>query len=312
MLEEADADIIVLCDCCHSTAIPTTGSQRPKGNKVMQAITACGYETTAAEVGNHSFTNALTHELAIASKVLPFTISELHARVVSKLKCYAPELLKGDDGNYVDTADNRLLFEQQPRRTPIFTVVCRAKPTRSIVIAPLGMIYPSPADSGPRSHQNSPGDMPEVAMDISDAGEGSSKEPSSERQFKKRKRPLNEEKYPFILISARLEKRYNKEAWLGWVRNAPDDVNGIHIEGAYESFSTLLLLRIPIAVWNLLPDDPAYTFVAYVTSENYAASPGSDASTLCLPGCVCNSCAANERLAIQLSGQKSTINAVDN
>jgi hypothetical protein len=44
MLEEADADIIVLCDCCHSTAIPTTGSQRPKGNKVMEAITDCGYE----------------------------------------------------------------------------------------------------------------------------------------------------------------------------------------------------------------------------------------------------------------------------
>jgi hypothetical protein len=82
MLEEADADVVLLCDCCYSTAIPTTDSQQ-RNNKVMEAITACGYETIAAEVGDHSFTKALTHILAIASKGLPFTISELHTRVVS-------------------------------------------------------------------------------------------------------------------------------------------------------------------------------------------------------------------------------------
>jgi hypothetical protein len=274
MLEEADADVILLCDCCHSTAIPTTDSPQRKNNKVMEAITACGYEAIAAEVGDHSFTKALTHTLALASKGLPFTISELHARVVSKLKCYAPELQKGEDGNYVDTADNRLLFERQPRRTPIFTVVCRAHPARSIVIAPLGKVYFSPDSSEvPIQHQqNSSAGLPQVAMDIDDLGEGSSNKPSNKRPPKKRKRDLKENKYPFILISARLEKLYDKAAWIEWVRNAPDDVSDIHVEGAYQSFSTLLILRIPVAVWNLLPDNLAYSFIGYATSGNYAIS----------------------------------------
>ncbi|KAE9366683.1 hypothetical protein N431DRAFT_417524 [Stipitochalara longipes BDJ] len=266
MLEEADADVILLCDCCHSTAIPTTDSQQ-RNNKVMEAITACGYETRAAHVGDHSFTNALTHELAVASKGLPFTISELHARVVSKLRCWAPGLLKGEDGNYVDTADNHLLFERQHRRTPIFTVVCRANPTRSIIIAPLGQIYPSP-DSGEESATHASGKMPEANMDIDSEG---IVPPQEEIGCKKRKRPVDDEgKCPFILISARLEKRYNKQAWVEWVRNAPDNAKDIHVEGAYDSFSTLLLIRMPTAVWNLLPSNLAYTFLGYVTSENYA------------------------------------------
>jgi len=268
MLEEADADVILLCDCCYSTAIPTTDSQQ-RNNKVMEAITACGYETIAAEVGDHSFTKALTHILAIASKGLPFTISELHTRVVSKLKCWTPELLKGEDGNYVDTAENRLLFEQQHRRTPIFTVVSRANPTRSIVLAPLGMLYPSPSDSGGESFRDSKGKSPQASMEIDDAGEG----PSNDQQSCKRKRPIDDEgRYPFILLAARLEKRYDKQSWLEWVRNAPDDVKDIHIEGAFASFSTLLLVRMPAAVWNLLPSNPAYTFLGYVTSGNYALS----------------------------------------
>jgi hypothetical protein len=43
----------------------------------------------------------------------------------------------------------------------------------------------------------------------------------------------------------------------------------IRIEGRYDSFSTLLL-RMPIAVWNLLPEHQAYSFVGFVTSENLA------------------------------------------
>jgi hypothetical protein len=272
MLEEADADVILLCDCCHSTAIPTTDSQQ-RSNKVMEAITACGYEAIAAEVGDHSFTKALTHILAIASKGLPFTISELHARVVSKLKCWAPELLKGKDGNYVDTAENRLLYEQQPRRTPIFTVVCRTNPTRSILLAPLGNLYPSPPDSGEETNSHSSGKS-KADMDI-DTSEGSSNDDTRDNLSRKRKRNIDDDgRYPFILLAARLERFYDRHAWLEWVRNAPANVKDIHIEGAFASFSTLLLIRMPAAVWNLLPSNPAYTFLGYVTSGNYAFLPG--------------------------------------
>ncbi len=292
MFEEADADVILLCDCCHSTAIPTTDSHQ-RSNKVMEAITACGYEAVAAEVGDHSFTKALTHTLAIASKGLPFTISELHARVVSKLKC-APELLKGSDGNYVDAAENRLLYEQQPRRTPIFTVVCRATPTRSILLAPLGTLYPSPAESGEDTYYHSYGKS-KANVDISES-EGPSKGDTCEHLPKKRRRSLGDEgRYPYILLSARLERQYDKQAWLEWVRNAPVDVKDIHIEGAFASFSTLLLLRVPVAVWNLLQSNSAYTFLGYITSGNYAVSERCN----CTGATICEVCRQISQSRIQ-------------
>jgi hypothetical protein len=39
-----------------------------------------------------------------------------------------------------------------------------------------------------------------------------------------------------------------------WIRNVPVGGVDIHIDGIWDSFSTLLLLRMPIAVWDLLPN----------------------------------------------------------
>lgn len=51
----------------------------------------------------------------------------------------------------------------------------------------------------------------------------------------------------------------------------PLEAKDIKIEGVYQSFSTLVLLRLPIVVWDLLPDNVAYTFIGFVTSENTAS-----------------------------------------
>ncbi len=40
------------------------------------------------------------------------------------------------------------------------------------------------------------------------------------------------------------------------------------VEGIYKSFSTLLMLSIPVAIWDMLPDHPACAFVGYTTSPN--------------------------------------------
>jgi hypothetical protein len=289
MLEEADADVILLCDCCHSTAIPTTDSQQ-RNSKVMEAITACGYETIAAGVGDNPFTKALTHILAIASKGLPFTVSELHARVVSRLKCWAPELLKGEDGTFVDTAENRLLFEHQPRRTPIFTVLCRANPTRSIILAPLGMMYPSPSDPTEESFSRAFGKRPQADMHSDDCEQRYVNQPDDE-EGRKRKRPVDDAvKFPSILLAVRLEKCFSEESWVEWVRNAPFDAKDIHVEGKYLSFSTLLLLRMPVSVWNLLPDDSAYSFVGYTCSPNMIKSEPTSLGVCGACGAICAHC----------------------
>lgn len=88
--------------------------------------------------------------------------------------------------------------------------------------------------------------------------------------LKKRKRHNRQQaKYPQILVSIRLENdTLDQQAWLDYFRLMPPEAKDIKIEGVYQSFSTLVLLRLPIVVWDLLPDNAAYTFVGFVTSEN--------------------------------------------
>ncbi len=108
---------------------------------------------------------------------------------------------------------------------------------------------------------------------------------SSDDRLKKRKRPSDEGiEYPQVLLAIRLDKHeLDLDAWKECLlRQIPTEAKDIKIEGIFSSFSTLLLLRLPVAVWDLLSGNLAYSFIGFVTSENkaIAASPGcSSAST---------------------------------
>ncbi len=54
-----------------------------------------------------------------------------------------------------------------------------------------------------------------------------------------------------------------------WLANFPALAKHVKIKGVFHgSHSTLLLLSLPVMVWDLLPDDPAYSFVAFIRSNN--------------------------------------------
>lgn len=71
LFEEASSDVLLLYDCCHSATVPTSNSGR---GGVTEVIAACGYETTAPEVDEHSFTKALL-EILIYDFKIPFSNS---------------------------------------------------------------------------------------------------------------------------------------------------------------------------------------------------------------------------------------------
>jgi hypothetical protein len=52
---------------------------------------------------------------------------------------------------------------------------------------------------------------------------------------------------------------------LRWLKGVPLLGKWAKIEGVYRSFSTLIILSMPISVWDMLPDHPAGTFIGYVT-----------------------------------------------
>lgn len=259
LLEEADADVLLLYDCCHSASAPTCHLQVAKGGRT-ESIAACGFGEVAAEVDDHSFTKALTHTLVLASKQPPFTVGELHARILSQLKCWSAPLARDQDGNHTDR------LEPQRRKTPIYSILSETKPRRSIVLGPL----PPPTHQLQNNESDSPGS--------SSAGSTTSTPSSSsgESLSKKRKVTCDEsDKCAQVLVIARVDHAdLNTEEWANWIREMPSDGKEVHVEGRWDSFSTLLLLRMPVPVWNLLPDSPAYDFVGFVTSKNWATVQG--------------------------------------
>jgi len=74
-----------------------------------------------------------------------------------------------------------------------------------------------------------------------------------------------------VLITVQLDDAIppNLAEWRNWLRtHIPTNVAKIEVEGVFEGNSTVVLLRLPVAIWDMLPDHGAYNFVGYVRSSN--------------------------------------------
>jgi hypothetical protein len=74
-----------------------------------------------------------------------------------------------------------------------------------------------------------------------------------------------------VLITVKLDDRIppNLAEWRNWLRGQiPTNVAKIEVEGVFEGNSKVVLLRLPVAIWDMLPDHDAYSFVGYVRSSN--------------------------------------------
>jgi hypothetical protein len=277
LLEEVEADVLLLYDCCHSSHPAVNVS----GQKVTEVIAACGFETQAPVVGPHSFTNALIQELEQAFNGPPLSVAELHGRIIGSLKNWKPDLLRDKQGNVWTDETGRTRYECHKRRTPIHCFLSNETPYRSIMLAPLpsklshdalaGIQSTAPAKSSSSSSGNfcpSSQDS-QVSMSTAPTGVSDSGETSKALQ---------------VLLAVRLEEDYFPETddgklnteekvhvWSEWLRHIPQGVESIKIQGVYKSYSTLVLLSMPVVVWDLLPKNAAYSFVGFVKPVNLAA-----------------------------------------
>ena len=69
-----------------------------------------------------------------------------------------------------------------------------------------------------------------------------------------------------------IEGDLDSTAWRDWLLSQlPSGINGMSLvrpEGIWHSHSLLGLFSLPIALWDLLANKPAYTFVGFVTTQN--------------------------------------------
>lgn len=93
--------------------------------------------------------------------------------------------------------------------------------------------------------------------------------------------PREQDKCLQVLLAVRLDDNYffddsgadegkKLRTWCEWLKALPSGVKEVSVQGVYESFSTLVLLNMPLLLWNLLPSNNAYSFVGFVQSKNLA------------------------------------------
>jgi hypothetical protein len=75
---------------------------------------------------------------------------------------------------------------------------------------------------------------------------------------------------PHVIVSVVLEtdQTLDMKSFEAWVKQFPALAKYAKIQGVYKGYSTLVLLAVPVAVWNLLPEDPACKFEGYVRTDN--------------------------------------------
>ncbi|KAK3333025.1 hypothetical protein B0T19DRAFT_473783 [Cercophora scortea] len=257
-LENASCDILFLYDCCHSIH---TGSGQPTSG-VKEALAAGGFETIAAEVGEHSFTYLLTHELArAAAEERSISVSDLHGHMLAGLGEYKPRPLKDLQGKILVDHNRRPRFELPRRRTPVHYFLSLKHET--IILAPVRpsepaqqIVRPPPLGSRMDAIGSEPNPNPSSALGREDFI------------------TITAKKFPQVLVAVRIDSSVSLDisTWLEWALKAPPEALDIKVEGWFGSFSTLLILNLPLRVWHLMPAHPAASFIGFVTTDNEAST----------------------------------------
>ncbi|EAQ88798.1 hypothetical protein CHGG_05417 [Chaetomium globosum CBS 148.51] len=237
-LGEIDCDVLLLHDCLHAYEARDTFI----GSGVVETLAAGGVDVSQSEGDNDSFTASLVQELAHAAHTTDWlSMVELHRRLINRLQVWTPNISFTDDSYSIVQVDRRTgqpMFERPRRRTPVHSFLSR-KP-KTIVLTPLP----------PRSQSQSEESLiqlnpPTGNTDIITEGPG-------------------------ILLTCRLRDQHiDAEKWRQWLLDVPEGAKNIQISAVFPSFGTVLLLELPLAVWDLLPSSPAISFIAYTTGGNH-------------------------------------------
>lgn len=237
--------MLILLDCCSAGG---TGGNATKGTK--EVIAACGFETWAPGVGDHSFTKSLIDELKYLSTGPSFSVSSLHSRVLDRLKHWNPIynaerlLMEGPGGRYQD---------QERRKTPVYISLNKDRISRSIEIVPgLGTKNASRAVRR-TSTANPMGGTDETLAAMTDY--------------------LTDDRYKHVEVTLSIQVATGQILYpndmVNWIRDLPLLAKSVRLQAIVPSMSTLLIVSLPVSTWNLLPSNPACSFVGFTTATNW-------------------------------------------
>jgi hypothetical protein len=230
MLEQSSSDVLILLDCC-AAGFPNTNY----GGGVTEMIAASTVNGIANGVGPCSFTSVLNNELKALQNAGPFTIAILYNNMLQSMQ------QKYDMKWDLYTAPIHLVLTQN------------AKLPRSIQLSPL-----------PKPHN--PPNI--VAQELEATTQATGIAAASAIGRNSLNPRLSE--FPRINLSIQLvgDVDLTEDLFIEWLRMLPTAAECVKAEAGWSSFSTLLIVSLPLAFWRYLPVDPAVNSVGIIRSSN--------------------------------------------
>jgi len=71
-----------------------------------------------------------------------------------------------------------------------------------------------------------------------------------------------------LCISLEADQMLDVKSFDQWLKQLPAHAQYAKIQGIYHGYSTLVLLALPVVLWNMLPDTLYCNFVSYTKSVN--------------------------------------------
>lgn len=256
LFDDALSDVLIFLDCCAAASSVNTS-----GNGTNETIAACGFERIAPPPGPHSFTKMLVEVLDEWKSKPYFSVSLLHSEVLFQLKRKTPD--RGREGRRMEWC-----------RTPVHYISSSAPRPASIELSRI-RVSDEVANSLPYSPRLSDAEKQQAASQDDQTNSATSASPDGELAV------------PHVLISVALEEdqgAINIDSCRLWLSRFPALVKYAKIQGVFKSHSTLLLLSLPVVIWNMLPENPACSFISFIMSDNLACkTPGLDENTISEP-----------------------------
>ncbi|KAL6871890.1 hypothetical protein J3F83DRAFT_732992 [Trichoderma novae-zelandiae] len=253
LLERSKSDVLILLDCCAGAASATF----PTGNSITETISASSWDAIAPDPGRYSFTNALI-EVLQEWRHRAFSAAMLHAEVLARLKHPRPVTINGKHFearstpvHFMMTANHKAPSIELSRTMPVEKRSLSAPTTPPMDPEPMGGPVGGNGFVASAGRAASPADALIGASVPSEPNEDT----------------------PHVMISLALEddQRLDINAWEQWLNAFPAMARYVKIQGVFKSHSTLVLVSMPVMIWDLLPEDPATSFIAFIRSNNMAA-----------------------------------------
>jgi hypothetical protein len=184
--------------------------------------------------GPNSFTSALVDELSItASSKFPVSIPELHKNLIRRLSEGFQTKSQWNNDDTRRIRNGIPVFTKNSRRTPVYITLSVNVPPRTIMLAPMPQIQETNLESRKPNYTSNSSDQ----------------------------------KSPSVLLIVRVleDEDHVKDKVQKWLESAPSGV--IEFKGFYKSYSTLIIVKVALEIWDLLPPCYAVSFAGFAVAD---------------------------------------------